>query len=111
MSIPELEPCAWMRDLDGSGSLHVCAEGDPGSFPVYARPSPVEVEGLVEKVAALIAPCWFPNNGPDHVLNNYPGQADKYRSDARNTASKIVALITKEDALVTQDVEDKTNGK
>jgi hypothetical protein len=25
-----------MRDLDGTGSLHVCAEGDPGAIPVYA---------------------------------------------------------------------------
>lgn len=29
-------PIAWLRDLDGTGSLHVCADGDPGAIPVYA---------------------------------------------------------------------------
>ena len=29
------QPIAWMRDLDGTGSFHVCAKGDPRSFPVY----------------------------------------------------------------------------
>lgn len=29
------EPVAYMRDLDGSGSYHVCSKGDPGAFPVY----------------------------------------------------------------------------
>jgi len=26
---------AWLRDLDGTGSLHVCAKDDPGAFPIY----------------------------------------------------------------------------
>lgn len=35
----ELEPVAWLRDVDGTGSLHPAAEGDPGAFPVFgARP-------------------------------------------------------------------------
>lgn len=29
-------PVAFMRDADGTGSLHACAEGDPGAFPVFA---------------------------------------------------------------------------
>jgi hypothetical protein len=29
------EPVAYLRDLDGTGSLHVCAKGDPGAIPVY----------------------------------------------------------------------------
>jgi hypothetical protein len=29
-------PVAFMRDVDGTGSLHACAEGDPGAFPVFA---------------------------------------------------------------------------
>jgi hypothetical protein len=31
----EGEPVAWLRSLDGTDSYHPCAEGDPGSFPVY----------------------------------------------------------------------------
>lgn len=31
------ERVAWLRDMDGTGSLHPCAAGDPGSFPVYAH--------------------------------------------------------------------------
>jgi hypothetical protein len=30
------EPVAYLRDLDGTGSFHVCAKGDPGCFPVFA---------------------------------------------------------------------------
>lgn len=29
-------PVAYLRDLDGSGSMHVCAKGDPGAIPVYS---------------------------------------------------------------------------
>lgn len=28
-------PVAYLRDLDDTGSLHVCAKGDPGAIPVY----------------------------------------------------------------------------
>lgn len=45
-----LVPVAWLRDLDGTGSLHPAAHGDPGAFPVYSRPSPVGVVGeIVER--------------------------------------------------------------
>lgn len=36
----ELGPVAWLRDIDGTGSLHPCAENDPGAFPLYIRPTP-----------------------------------------------------------------------
>lgn len=29
------KPVAYLRDLDGTGSLHVCAKGDPDAIPVY----------------------------------------------------------------------------
>lgn len=29
------KPIAYLRDLDGTGSMHVCAKGDPGAVPVY----------------------------------------------------------------------------
>jgi hypothetical protein len=29
------KPVAYLRDLDGTGSMHVCAKGDPGAIPVY----------------------------------------------------------------------------
>jgi hypothetical protein len=31
-----LAPVAFMRDVDGTGSLHPCAQGDAGAFPVFA---------------------------------------------------------------------------
>jgi hypothetical protein len=34
-----LEPVAYLRDLDGSGSFHPCAKDDPGAFPVFGNPS------------------------------------------------------------------------
>ena len=35
IGLPEQRPSGWVRDLDGTGSLHVCAEGDPGAMPFY----------------------------------------------------------------------------
>jgi len=29
------EPIAYMRDIDGTGSLHACAIDDPGAIPVF----------------------------------------------------------------------------
>jgi hypothetical protein len=43
-------PIAWLRDLDGTGSLHTCANGDPGAIPVYAAR---EIERLTARVAEL----------------------------------------------------------
>lgn len=34
---PDMDVVAYMRDVDGTGSLHPCAKGDPGAFPVYRR--------------------------------------------------------------------------
>lgn len=31
------DPVAYLRDLDGTGSLHPCGKNDPGAFPVYFR--------------------------------------------------------------------------
>jgi hypothetical protein len=31
------KPVAYLRDLDGTGSLHVCAKGDPDAIPVYEQ--------------------------------------------------------------------------
>lgn len=33
-------PIAWLRDIDGTGSLHTCAEGDLGAIPVYTTAPP-----------------------------------------------------------------------
>lgn len=29
------EPAVWARDLDGTGSLHMCAKGDPNAEALY----------------------------------------------------------------------------
>ncbi len=33
--IASAEPVAYLRDIDGSGSLHVCAKDDPDAIAVY----------------------------------------------------------------------------
>lgn len=33
----KLEPVAYLRDVDGTGSFHPAAEGDPGAFPVFGN--------------------------------------------------------------------------
>ena len=44
------EPIAYLRDLDGTGSLHPCAPGDPGAIAVYDHPKPEQAvgDGVVE---------------------------------------------------------------
>ena len=32
------EPVAYARDLDGTGSLHMCSRGDKGAIALYAAP-------------------------------------------------------------------------
>lgn len=41
-------PVAWLRDIDGTGSLHVCAADDKGAIPVYDTPPRGDVEELLE---------------------------------------------------------------
>jgi hypothetical protein len=51
-------PVAYLRDLDGSGSYHVCARGDPGAFPVFEL-VPVETvaDACGEVIAAELGEC------------------------------------------------------
>lgn len=35
LGLPMLSPTGYVRDLDGTGSLHACSEGDPGAIPFY----------------------------------------------------------------------------
>lgn len=39
------EPVMWARDLDGTGSLHACAQGDDGAIPLYALSATQPREG------------------------------------------------------------------
>lgn len=45
-------PIAWLRDLDGTGSLHVCAKGDPDAIAVYTSPVPALTDEAVEQALA-----------------------------------------------------------
>ncbi|WP_421930064.1 hypothetical protein [Nitratireductor rhodophyticola] len=47
-------PIAWLRDLDGTGSLHVCAKGDPDAIAVYTSPVPALTAEAVERMAKHI---------------------------------------------------------
>jgi hypothetical protein len=31
-------PTCYVRDVDGTGSLHACASSEPGAFPVWRLP-------------------------------------------------------------------------
>jgi hypothetical protein len=37
LTAEDVEPVAYLRDVDGTGSLHACAKDDPGAFPVFGR--------------------------------------------------------------------------
>lgn len=53
---------------------------------------PITDDALLDQVAAIIDPVWMnPPEGP-HLLDNYPGQASKYRTKAREKAAEILAL-------------------
>jgi hypothetical protein len=57
----ELAPALWVRPIEGEeeGSLHPCAKGDPGGFPVYEIPDgyalvPIEpTKAMVEAAFVL----------------------------------------------------------
>lgn len=44
----DLGPIAWLRDLDGTGSLHACAEGDPGAIAVAPWSKVQELQRALE---------------------------------------------------------------
>jgi hypothetical protein len=48
------EPIAWLRDLDGTGSLHPCVFDDPGAFPVYARSNDAQLIEALEKAYGIL---------------------------------------------------------
>ena len=45
----ELSPALWVRSIEGEeeGSLHPCAKGDPGGFPVYEVPDGYAIVPMV----------------------------------------------------------------
>lgn len=54
------EEVAWLRDLDGTGSLHPAAKGDPGAFPVYsAPPEPDQLRDRVKELESLLQEAVF----------------------------------------------------
>lgn len=48
-------PIAWLRDLDGTGSLHPCAEGDRGAIAVYSEERVTELERALRPFALCAA--------------------------------------------------------
>jgi predicted HAD superfamily Cof-like phosphohydrolase len=44
----------WMRDVDGSGSLHPCSEGDPGAIAFDKVSSKETAEGRAQRIAAAL---------------------------------------------------------
>ena len=58
----ELRPIAYLRDLDGTGSLHPCGPDDPGARPVYsAHTIETQAKQIEELVGALeMALAWAP---------------------------------------------------
>ena len=45
------KPIAYLRDLDGTDSLHSCAAGDPGAVPVYSAEEIANLEARNARVA------------------------------------------------------------
>lgn len=45
-----VEAVAWLRDIDGTGSLHPCAKGDPGAIEFYPQSALDALRGEVERL-------------------------------------------------------------
>lgn len=43
---PNYAPVIFMRDVDGTGSLHPCSKGDPGAMAYVPADTEEEVEGV-----------------------------------------------------------------
>lgn len=48
------EHIAWLRDLDGTGSLHPCAEGDSGAIEFVSANTLTRKQALIESQQATI---------------------------------------------------------
>lgn len=91
----------YLRDLDGTGSMHVCSKGDPGAIayapaalPAVSAPVVVRVKPLAWKpmrLAGLHAFC------PLFRVTYYADDAeDAARQDATRAAAILAALAPAE---------------
>jgi len=87
------EPITYLRDLDGSGSLHVCAKGDPGAIAVFAEPALRKAVGAAREELATLADRQTDQRG-DYL---YQGHAD---------ASLVKAIKLLDAALSTEASDD-----
>lgn len=46
MPTPSYAPVTFLRDVDGTGSLHPCGEGDPGAIAYVPAETKEEVAGV-----------------------------------------------------------------
>lgn len=69
---------AYLRDLDGTGSLHPASKGDPGAFPVYSQPAPSAQEAV----------AWTPQHCLDDIASGRSQMLPAYKSpgDADRTS-------------------------
>ena len=47
----KVEAVAWLRDIDGTGSLHPCAKSDPGAIEFRPASAITALEGEVERLS------------------------------------------------------------
>lgn len=68
----KIEPVAWSVDLDGTGSLHMCAKGDPGAVELYDSTTVSALEAEIKRLrAALESVAW--TRGPGPMPSRVPG--------------------------------------
>ena len=78
----------YLRDLDGTGSMHVCASGDDGAIayaPAATRPAP-EYAGLVS---------WLTYESREAARKNYP----EFSQKLNEAATALTALTERNKAL------------
>lgn len=77
------EPIAWLRDLDGTGSLHACAKGGPGAIPVYRKPRSTRISAAQRRVVEA-AEYGSAGNGWDRCMEEVKKlQAERAKGDRK----------------------------
>jgi hypothetical protein len=98
----KVEAVAWLRDIDGTGSLHPCAKGDPGAIEFRPASAITALEGEVAMLRdALhiethkVITCGVAASHPDASLSRRMEYSGKWDSPQ---AQQVRALRDKADA-------------
>lgn len=83
-----MEPIAYLRDPDGEGSYHPCAEGDPGAIAVYADDDVATLERRLGHWKARCAERSLQIRVAVQLIDDAPSEAEIHGSGLKTWADR-----------------------